>query len=296
MDAASARMLVIGGSGFVGRHLKSSEARYTSLYTYYSNPFTDGVYYDLRSDVLPTLIRDNDITHVLFLGGIVKFSALTENPDKARYINVECTNKRISEVISSGAVPVYVSSESVFSGDKGNYTELETPTPICEYGAQKVCVEKHIRDSAEEHLILRFSKVFSSDNQPRSIVTSWISQLVENENINVATDNIFCPIHVKDVTKNIEALICGSNSGTYHLCSPKAYTRAEMLAVVMESYSKHRAYSGEINRTRLHEIAGAEGLPLNTSMSCEKVEDVTGYRASDFSYWARDIVEGYFNR
>jgi len=274
----------------------SLRSQYGSLYTYCSNAFTGGIHYDLRSDALPLLIRRNDITHVLFLGGIVRFSALMKDPDKARHINVDCTTKRISEVISSGAVPVYVSSESVFSGDKGNYRELERPAPICEYGAQKACVERYIQDNTEEYLIVRLAKVFASEDQPKSIVTSWISQLVKNDNINVATDNIFCPIHVRDVTKSLEALICGENRGTYHLCSPRAYTRAEMLAVVIEAYSRHRDYGGAVNRTKLHDISGAEGLPLNTSMSCEKVESATGYRAADFSYWARHIVEGHFVR
>jgi hypothetical protein len=67
-----------------------------------------------------------------------------------------------------------------------------------------------------------------------------------------------------------------------------------MLDIVMNEYSKYSPYKGSIIRKKLHNIKGAEMLPINTSMLSEKVEDLTGYRPSAFSYWSRKIVQQYF--
>ena len=268
--------------------------QYDSIFTYYSNQFTNGIYFDLKEDNLSSIIVKKKISHVLFLGGIVNFSAINKNIKKAEYINVDCTTKRIYEVINSGAVPVFFSSESVFSGKKGNYSELDNPNPIFEYGFHKFAVENFIKNNTDQYYILRLSKVFASEKEPKSLVTSWLSQLENNEDITVAIDNIFCPIHIVDVKNILESIIGIDEFGIYHLCSSKAQTRSEMLDIIMNEYSKYRPYKGSIIRKKLHDIKGAEMLPINTSMLSAKVEDLIGYRSSAFSYWSRKIVQQYF--
>ena len=63
-----------------------------------------------------------------------------------------------------------------------------------------------------------------------------------------------------------------------------------MFDMVLEDYLRYSKYSGTVSRMRLHDIKGAEMLPLNTSMSSDKIEQATGYRAASFEYWARTIV------
>jgi len=294
MNNSKIRLLIVGSSGFIGQYLMKLKLQYDSIFTYYSNQFTNGIYFDLKEDNLSSIIVKKKISHVLFLGGIVNFSEINKNIKNAEYINVDCTTKRIHEVINSGAVPVFFSSESVFSGKRGNYGELDNPNPIFEYGFHKFTVENFIKKNTDQYYILRLSKVFASEKEPKSLVTSWLSQLENNEDITVAIDNIFCPIHIIDVKNILESLIGISEFGIYHLCSSKAQTRSDMLDIVMKEYSKYKSYKGSIIRKKLHDIKGAEMLPINTSMLPNKVENITGYRSSDCLYWGREIVKQYF--
>ena len=290
MNNSKIRLLVIGSSGFIGQYLIKLKLQYQSIFTYYSKELKNGIYFDLKKDDLTSIIIKNDISHVLFLGGIVNFSKINKNISEAKYINVDCTKKRIQEVIDCRAIPVFFSSESVFSGEKGNYTELDHPRPGFDYGFHKLAVENFIKNSTSQYYILRLSKVFASDPEPKSLVTSWLSQLDNNEDITIATDNTFSPIHIEDLKNFIESLIEIGEFGIFHLCSSKPHTRSEMLDMVMNEYLKYKPYDGSIIRKRLHDIKGAEMLPVNTSMSSKKVEDLTGYTPQTFAQWSQKIV------
>ncbi|SVD18657.1 uncharacterized protein METZ01_LOCUS371511, partial [marine metagenome] len=242
------RLLIIGGSGFIGQYLNKTEIQYDSISTFYSRPFSDGIYFDLEKTNLTELIEEYGFTHVLFLAGIVNFNEINRIPEEARYINIDCTINRIEEVINSGIVPVYFSSESVFSGKKGNYTENDKPNPIFEYAENKYSVEQYITNNTDNCFIFRLSKVFSSEKKPKSLVTGWLDQLERNEDINVAIDNIFCPIHIKDVITLVMSLIGIGKYGIYNICSSKPYSRSEMLDIIVEEYSKYFTYTGKINR------------------------------------------------
>lgn len=294
MKNSKLRLLVIGSSGYIGQYLIKLKLPYQAIFTFYSNKLTNGLFFDLKKDSLTPLINKNEITHVLFLGGIVNFSKINKNKAEAKYINVDCTISRLKEVINCGAIPIFFSSESVFSGESGNYSESDKPSPVFEYGLHKQTVEEYIKKNTDRYYILRLSKVFSSDPEPQSLVTSWLHQLENNQDILVATDNVFNPIHIEDLKNFIESVVAKGDFGIYHLCSPKPMARSEMLDMVMSEYLKYKFYYGAIIRKKLHDIKGAEMLPINTSMSSKKVENLAGYSAQTFAYWSQKIVYQYF--
>ncbi|MBP98417.1 hypothetical protein CMK18_20910 [Candidatus Poribacteria bacterium] len=291
------KVVLLGGSGFVGQYLRAGITKYEFISTFYSEWFPDGIFFDLEKTNLSSIIEESNCSHVFFLAGMVKFDEVKTQPERAWRINVEASIERIKEAIDNNVVVVYFSSESIFSGEEGNYTEENIPNPKFSYGKQKFEVEKFIVNNTDKFFIFRLSKVYSSDREPKSLVTSWINQLEKDEDIHVATDNIFCPIHVNDVVAFVEALIDSRKYGVYNVCSPKPYSRSEMLKIVMDEYLKYFTYSGTINHMKLNTIKGAEMTPKNTSLVSQKSELITGFTAQNFLYWGRRIVQSHaFNR
>ena len=60
----------------------------------------------------------------------------------------------IAEINNIGIKFIFLSSESVFDGKKGNYIETDSTNPIFEYGKQKDLIEKYILSYSKNFLMM----------------------------------------------------------------------------------------------------------------------------------------------
>jgi dTDP-4-dehydrorhamnose reductase len=139
------RIFITGGSGLLGSKIAeiALEKGY-KIYTGYCHnkpEFGEPVKFDLAKDL--------DIIHKIKPEVIMHTAALTNvdecetNKELAYKINVEGT-KKVAEIANElGAFIVYVSTDYVFSGDKGMYKEEDEPNPIDYYGYTKLLGERY---------------------------------------------------------------------------------------------------------------------------------------------------------
>lgn len=290
------KILVIGGSGFVGNRFGLTWPVSYIVKTYFKNKITNESYFNIHDDSLTKIIKNkNDFSHVLFLGGIFRFDKINSNLEEATLLNVNRTNKLLSEAVDLGLTPVFFSTESVFDGKAGFYAEGDPPCPIFNYAQQKIEVEDYIKNNFQKYLIVRLAKVYGSEMGDNTLVTSWLNKLHKNENIFCANDNIFSPIYIDDVIVFIEKLIELDCVGIYHLASTKPMVRIEMLDYLTHRYQMFRNYSGEIQVQKLHSFVGAECLPLNTSLNPKKIIETTGINPLEFKKSVDLIVAKFLN-
>jgi len=290
------KILVIGGSGYIGKYLGVTIPDSFFLKTCYKQKNSSDVFFDLSSSKLDEIVTDfNDFSHVIIMAGVVRFNEIRNNPDEARIVNVEHTKRLVDAIIRAKLIPVFISSESVFDGITGSYTENDDPNPVFSYGRHKYDVEKYIREVSEKYLIIRLSKVFDSNMDGSSLISDWLNKINGNLDIYCANDHIFTPIHIEDTVIYIEKLIAMDLSGIYHISSLVPYRRDQMLEMVINSYSKFKNYSGKVVKQSLHSFQGAEDIPLNTSMDPSKIIDKTGVYPRSVSWWIDKLTVKFIN-
>ena len=288
-------ILIIGGSGYYGSSLARTLGLAIVLKTYYKNKIHDGIFFDLASSkISDVLIKYPNIKKIIILAGINSFSIINNNPEKSNFYNVTCTKKIIDEILKLNLVPIFISSESVFDGKRGNYIESDKTNPTFLYGFQKVNIEQYIINKFIRFQILRLSKIFDSDLKGNTLVVNWIKKLDLNENIFCANDNFFSPIHLNDASELCKRIINNNCNGIYHICSEKSINRKDMLNMVLNYYSKYKDYSGKIYYKSLKEFLGAEKQPLNTSMSLKKTISETKFRPKTFNEWVESTIKKRF--
>lgn len=72
-------------------------------------------------------------------------------------VNVEGTRNIVSAALKGNVPVVYISTDYVFWGDKGNYSESDTPGPLRNYYSLTKLVAEQIVSVLKEHLIIRTS-------------------------------------------------------------------------------------------------------------------------------------------
>lgn len=264
-------IILFGGTSYIGKNLStrfSSQDRLLTA-TYFNSPEKNMHYFDLQNpDIASIGIDLSRATHAVICSGITRPDDCKRDEKKSRKINVEGTKNLLEQLFQLKIFPVFFSSEYVFDGKKGNYSEEDKPCPCTVYGNQKKEIENYLLSCRESSLILRLSKVFGMKPGDNTILTSTLEQLVQNKTIKCATDQIFSPTCIEDVANSLELAIAKKLTGLYNLASPEYFSRYE-LAVMLKSELQIK--SGNVIPCSITDFKFLDNRPLNTSLNSEKL-------------------------
>jgi len=133
-------------------------------------------------------------------------------------------------VARSGAPAVLVSTDNVFSGRRGGYRPGDPVEPANGYGRVKAAAES-ILLAGGSALVLRVSLVYGwhGPGQRATFAGRCLEAAAEGRPISAPTDQIFTPIHVRDVAAVIAAICrsAGQLTGIRHLAGPVELSRYE---------------------------------------------------------------------
>ena len=283
-------ILVLGGSGYLGTEFSSFIGKDKALQTYYTNKIEGGIFFDLKINSVKEILKSySQIKYIVLAAGIFDFKRISSNLSQTFFYNVECMKRIINEINMIGIKLIFLSSESVFDGKKGNYVETDDTNPTFEYAKQKDLIEKYILSNAKNFLIIRLSKVYDLNMLGNKLISNWYRKLKNNDDIWCANDNVFSPIHLLDACRSISDLINKDAFGIFHLSSLKSYNRKDMLDIFLSKYLMKHKYNGKIKYKSLNEFKGAEKQPLNTSLLPSKMMKTINFNPKNIQEWINTI-------
>jgi len=121
---------------------------------------------------------------------------------------------------------IHVSTDLVFDGQHGPYSEDATPSPLSEYGQVKVQSEKIVMTHHPKALVVRPSLIYGIN--PIDHQTRWlIKGIEEHQPIRLFTDEYRSPIWVNTLSLALLELAEGTVTGIVHLAGHQAFNRWE---------------------------------------------------------------------
>ena len=261
-------ILVIGASSFIGGYLMAALGSDRAIGTYRSTRLSNGIHFDAVTMRLTDVIEEtHNFTHAVILYAEPDIDACKRDIERSRVINVDSTSRVIEDLVKLGIKPIFTSSEYVFEGTKGNYSEEDTATPTTIYGSQKLEIEKYLESMVLDYTVLRLAKVYSTDPSDNTILSGWLRQIHSDQEIRCAADQIFSPIHVGDVTATIEAIINLNLTGIFNVGGPEPCSRLAMLRVMLE----HTGLNGNVTECSIKDFDFLDLRPLDLSMNIDKL-------------------------
>jgi len=268
-------LLVVGAGGLLGRHVVEvcREEGITCIAAS-SRPGADCTL-DIDADIGPQLDRlPARPTHALLCPAISSLDACARDPGGTGRFNVDRICATADALAARDVVPIFCSSDLVFRGDRGNYTEDDPREPTTTYGRQKMAVEDHLAATCPSALVLRFSKLYSLAADDPSPVGSTMRALRAGRRVCAAHDQVVVPTWARDAAVAACRLSAAGASGAFHVTAAERFTRLS-LALAIAS-----AVGGEdlVEPCSIADFTFDEPRPKNNSLSGERLARTLGLR------------------
>jgi dTDP-4-dehydrorhamnose reductase len=269
------KILVLGASGFIGQQILHDWGA-QAVGTYKNKSYKNTVYFNPMTMRIKQIHGIEYFSHAVILYGEREPDRCWQKPEFTYQLNVESTKRVILDCIGMGIVPVFASSEMVFSGDTGMYKETDLPNPILLYGKYKVEVEQFLRENLDNYIVFRLSKVIGTTKNDRSLFANWLAQLdgSQSRSIKCAQDQYFSVIAVSDVSRILHALICSQASGVFHFSDGIRHNRLELLNLFLNRYERITARKFKVEPVSINDFDLPEARPLDLSMSATNITSI----------------------
>jgi dTDP-4-dehydrorhamnose reductase len=222
------RILVTGSSGFLGanllRHLPIQCPDWDLHATLFSIVPSDDMpnthHLDLRDQESVTRLMNKVRPDIIF-----HTAALFQEDDPAAMYE---TNARGSGYLAREAAKhtarlIHLSSDVVFDGKRGNYSEQDPTYPITPYAVSKADGEREVLASGANAVIVRTSLLYGFkplDRRTRAVMRGEMPHLF--------TDEIRCPIWVDNLSAALLELAENDYRGILHVAGSQALSRYDL--------------------------------------------------------------------
>ncbi len=196
------------------------------------------------------------------------------NVDAVQYIVDACVKHKVHLV--------HLSTDFIFDGEDGPYTEDAEPNPLSYYGESKLKAEKIVEGSNVKAAILRTVLVYGiAEDMSRSNIVLWAKGALEKgKEINVVDDQFRSPTLAEDLADGCILAAKQKATGVYNISGKDQMSVIELVRAVADHWKLDKSIILPISSTTLNQAAKR---PPVTGFILDKAIKQLGYKPHSFS-------------
>lgn len=206
---------------------------------------------------------------------------MERNPELGYGVNFRGVQNLVKSCSKRKISLIQISTDSVFDGEKGNYSEEDTPNPINEYAKSKFYAEKAIEPYLEKSTIIR-TNLYGYNKEEKFLFNWIIKNLKKGITINGFDDVFFNPLEKSNLSEMIIEIAKNDIYGILHLASDKILSKYQFAQSVAERLDFPTSL---IKRSSIKENNLFAKRPLNTSLSNLKMKKILKTKAIELDDW-----------
>jgi len=231
-------------------------------------------------------IKPHLVIHCAALVNVDKCEEMKEYTDQL--------NKRFVEVVNNNTFKskiIFVSSDSVFDGLRGDYIETDKTKPLNYYAKSKVEAEVKLIKSKLSYLIIR-TNIFGYHLPKSSSLVEWaIDKLSSNESIGGFEDVYFNPLYVDQLSDIIIKLIDIKIEGILNIASDTKLNKYDFLLEIADVFGFDKKL---IEKKSVNEVEFKAKRPKNTTLNTDLLNEIIGFTPS-FREGVKKMYSDYLN-
>ena len=204
---------------------------------------------------------------IIHLAAMTDVDGCEKDPEIAFDVNVRATENLLKNFRGKF---IYISTDYVFDGEEGPYSEDDKVNPVSVYGKTKLYGENLIQESDIDWVILRSNIIFSYNDRTKASFVNWVvDSLKRKQIITVVNDQWNNPTWTNDLANVISMIIKKNISGLYHYGGGDFLNRLEFAKMIASAFSLDRELIQPITTPELNWLAQR---PLKSGLYTNKIE------------------------
>jgi dTDP-4-dehydrorhamnose reductase len=283
-DLIKKRILIVGSNGLLGRRLSqwfSRDNRCELLCTSIENFSTiENAEYQILDITNKSKVKE--IVLNFFPDYVINTAAFTNvdqseiEREKAWRTNVNGVENLALYSWTVDAHLIHMSSDYIFDGKNGPYTEIDKPCPINYYGRTKLASENSIKSSGVRHTIIRSNVLYGPTKYGRPDFVKWvINSLNQNKEILIVADQYNNPTFIDDIVTAVDKIIYYKKEGIFNIAGVDVLSRLDFARKIAEYFKLNLGLIKPITTFELNQLAAR---PLKSGLITLKAQTELNYR------------------
>ncbi len=288
------RALITGITGYLGSHIaKALEA--AGFEAYGITPGKASGARMKRADITDASAvlaavewaKPDLVVHAAAISSVQKCE---QQPGRAISVNVDGTKNIVKAIRAAArkAKLVFISTDYVFDGTRGNFCEKDAPCPKTIYGKTKLAAEAEVRKHPN-HMIVRTANIYGSGGNFFGYLTHALSN---NGRVNVYSGSAYTPTYLLFFLESLLALLEKDFRGTVHLAGREKTTRQKFALALAKAMGKGGKLVKPVRKPNGMLVAS------DNSLDCGLLHKLTGNQgptiAKSLDYELGNLVYPYF--
>lgn len=204
------------------------------------------------------------------------------DPEKCWLLNVTAVELLANAVKGTSCHFIHLSTDFVFDGADGPYTEDDTPNPLSKYAESKLESERILEKSGLDYAIARTMLVYGIvPDMSRSNIILWVKKnLEEGKNIKVVNDQWRTPTLAEDLAKGCALIEEKRATGIFNISGEDLLTPHDMAIATADFFDLDKSLIEEVDGSIFTQPAKR---PARTGFVLDKAKNELGYSPVSFT-------------
>ncbi len=284
MDFIKRRIFITGANGMLGQRLFEFYSTLNDVELLASSVENDFVLKN-RNYIQADISDRNELKKIIydFCPDFIINAAAYTNVDKSESDRETAwkINVKGAEYISETARVldshiVHISSDYIFDGKNGPYSENDIPNPLGYYGRTKLASENVLKISGTKNTILRTNVLYGTAKHSRTDFVKWVVESVRaGKEIRIVDDQFNNPTFIDDLVQAINKVIELRKEGIYNIGGGDILSRYDFTMIIADFFNLDKSLIKKIKTVELNQPARR---PLKSGLITIKAQSELGYK------------------
>lgn len=297
MELRKKRVLIAGSNGKLGSSLAdyfSNNHEYETLCAgAEEESFIEGAQYEkidiTKRNNVKSLFHEFFPDVVINSAGFTNVDLCETSKEFSWNINVKGTENLAMLAWAIDAHMIHFSSDYIYDGKEGPYSEEDVPNPISYYGRTKLASENSLRSSGARFTIFRTNVLYGSVNRALPDFVKWvIESLRMGRKVKIVTDQINNPTYIGDLISCVIKSVQNDIQGIYHIGGADFISRIEFARRIAHYFKLDESLLVPVTTAELNQSAPR---PLKSGLVYKKAETDFNFKPTDLEETFR-LIEG----